>query len=129
MIELREDPSGQVVVLELQGKLEHADYEKLLPRLETWLAEHGSIRCLVDVREFVGIQARAVWDELSFDVRHARDIERCAVLGDRPWEAWLTKLSKALFRSAKIRYFHEGEREAALEWLREGAATRPAPPE
>ncbi len=120
MIELREDPSAKFLVLEVQGKLEHADYEKLLPRLEAWIAEHGSIRCLVDMREFHGIELRAFWDELRFDVQHAGDIERCAVLGDRRWEAWLTQLSNALFRSAEIRYFHEGEHEVALEWLREG---------
>ena len=119
MIELREDPSAQFLVLEVQGKLEHADYEKLIPRLEAWLAEHGSIRCLVDMREFHGVELRAIWDELRFDVRHAGDMERCGVLGDRRWEAWLTQLSKALFRSAEIRYFHEGECEVAIEWLRE----------
>ena len=120
MIGFREDPAAQALVLEVQGKLEHADYEALVPRLEAWLEEHGCIRCLVDMRHFRGIEARAIWDELRFDVRHARDIERCAVLGDRRWEAWVTKLSTALFRSAQVRYFHDGESEAALEWLREG---------
>lgn len=121
MIDMRQDSSAQVLVVELHGKLEHADYEELLPRLEAWIAEHGSIRCLIDMRELHGLAPRALWDELRFDVAHAGDIERCAVLGDRRWEAWMTQLSKALFRSAEIRYFHDGEREVALEWLREAA--------
>jgi len=119
MIALREDPSAKFLVLEVHGKLEHADYEKLIPSLEAWLTEHGSIRCLVDMREFHGVELRAVLDELRFDVQHASEIERCGVLGNRRWEAWMTQLSKALFRSAEIRYFHEGEGEEALEWLRE----------
>ncbi len=120
MIQLRENSRAQVLVLEIRGKLEHADYEKLVPQLEAWLAEHGRIRCLVDMREFQGLEPRAIWDELKFDIRHAKDIDRCAVLGDRRWEAWMTQLSKALFRTAKIRYFHDVEPEAALEWLRTG---------
>jgi hypothetical protein len=120
MIDMQADSSAHVLLLGLHGKLEHADYEKLVPQLETWLAEHGSIRCLVDMVDFHGFEARAIWDELRFDVRHAADIERCAVLGNRRWEAWMTQLSKALFRSAEVRYFNEGEREAALEWLRAG---------
>jgi hypothetical protein len=119
MIHMKQDPSAQVLILELQGKLEHADYEELVPRLEAWLAEHGSIRCLVDMAGFQGLELKALWDELRFDLRHARDIERCAVLGDRRWEAWMTQLSKAFFRSAEVRYFHADEREVALEWLRE----------
>ena len=120
MIHMQQEPSGQILVLEIEGKLEHADYEELVPRLETWLAEHGSIRCLIDMRGFHGIELRAIWDELRFDLRHGGDIERCAVLGDRRWEAGMTKLSKALFRSAEIRYFGDGERGLALEWLRDG---------
>jgi len=120
VIHMRQDPSGQVLVLEVEGKLEHADYEELVPRLEAWIAEHGSIRCLIDMRGFHGIELRAIWDELRFDLRHGGDIERCAVLGDRRWEAGMTKLSKALFRSAEIRYFGDGERGLALEWLRDG---------
>jgi hypothetical protein len=120
MIQMREDPSAQSLVLEIRGKLEHADYVRLVPQLETWLAEHGRLRCLVDMREFQGVEPRAIWDELKFDIRHADDIERCAVLGDRRWEAWMTRLSKALYRSAQIRYFHDVEPEAALAWLRAG---------
>ena len=58
-------------------------------------------------------------EERSPDPVRSRCIARCAVLGNRRWEAWLTQLSKALFRSAEIRYFHAGECEVALEWLRE----------
>lgn len=120
MIQMHQDPSSQVLVLEVQGKLDHADYEALIPRLEAWLGEHGSIRCLLDMVGFHGIELRAIWDEIRFDVRHAGDIERCAVVGDRRWEAWMTQLSKVLFRAAEVRYFQDGERELALAWLREG---------
>ena len=34
MIHMHEVPSAQALVLKIQGKLEHADYEKLVPRLE-----------------------------------------------------------------------------------------------
>lgn len=34
MIHMRRDSSAQVLLVAAQGKLEHADYEKLVPRLE-----------------------------------------------------------------------------------------------
>ena len=65
--------------------------------------------------------ARALWDELRFDLRHAGDLERCAGVGDHRWEACMTGLSKALFRSAEIRYFPETGYRAALAWLAEAS--------
>jgi len=40
----------------------------------------------------------------------------------------MTQLSKALFRSAESRYFRNGERCVALEWLGRGRVTRIARP-
>jgi SpoIIAA-like len=88
--------------------------------LEKRIEEHGSIRCLVEMTDLHGIELRARWDEIQFDVRHARQIERCAVVGDRAWEAWLTKLSRRIFFNAEIRFFDLADREKAWEWIDEG---------
>ncbi len=62
----------------------------------------------------------ALWDEIKFDVVHARQIERCAVVGDRAWEAWMTKLSRPLFSRAEMRFYDVPERNKAWEWINEG---------
>jgi len=76
-----------------------------VPLLEKLIEDHGSVRCLVELTDLHGIEPRALWDEIKFDVHHARQIERCAVVGDRRWEAWMTRLSRPIFVRAEIRFF------------------------
>ena len=85
--------------------------------LEALIAGHGSIRCLLEMTDFQGIELRALWDEIKFDVRHSRQVERSAVIGDRKWEAWMTRLSWPIFPKAELRYFDSAEREHAWDWI------------
>ncbi len=125
MIEILERSTANVVGFKISGKLLHSDYQHLLPMLEKLIEEHGSIRCLVEMIDFHGIELRALWDEIKFDVRHARQIERCAVVGDRAWEAWMTQLSRFLFFNAEIRFFDIADREKAWEWIGDGLSAPP----
>ncbi len=94
-----------------------------MPKLEKLIEERGSILCLVQMIDVHGIEPRALWDEIKFDVRHARQIERCAVVGDRAWEAWMTRLSRLILVNAEIRFFDKTECEQAWEWIQKGLST------
>ena len=120
MIEVLSRGSGKVFGMRVSGKILHQDYQQFVPRLEKLIEEHGSIRCLVEMTDLHGMELRALWDEIKFDVRHSRQIERCAVVGHRAWEAWMTKLSRPIFFNAEIRFFDQGEREMAWEWIEGG---------
>ena len=125
MIEILDRGSGKVFGMRVSGKLLHRDYQQFVPMLEKLIEKNGSIRCLVEMIGLHGIELRALWDEIKFDVRHARQIERCAVVGDRAWEAWMTRLSRPIFSNAEIRFFEVTEREKAWEWIEEGLSTGP----
>ena len=118
MIDLVGPEDGNVVTLRLNGKLLHDDYTRLVPKLEEILEKHGGIRCLIEMEDFGGFELRALWDETKFDAKHAKQIERCAVVGNKDWERWMTKLSGLLFTQAELRYFDAADREAAGEWIR-----------
>ena len=120
MIEVSTRGSGKVFGMKVSGKLLHQDYQQFVPRLEKLIEEQGSIRCLVEMTDLHGIELRALWDEIKFDVRHGRQIERCAVVGDRAWEAWMTQLSRPIFSNAEIRFFDQADREKAWAWIEEG---------
>jgi hypothetical protein len=122
MIEILERGSGKVFGMKVSGKILHRDYQHFVPMLEKLIEEHGSVRCLIEMIDFHGIELRALWDEIKFDVRHARQIERCAVVGDRAWEAWMTRLSRPIFSNAEIRFFDVTARDQAWEWIQEGLA-------
>jgi hypothetical protein len=120
MIEVLSRGSGKVFGMRVSGKILHQDYQQFVPMLEKLIEEHGSIRCLVEMTDLHGIELRALWDEIKFDVRHSRQIERCAVVGDRAWEAWMTKLSRPIFFNAEIRFFDLVDRTKGWEWIEEG---------
>ena len=120
MFEILNDGLKEVFAMRVSGKLLHRDYEQFVPMLENLIKERGSVRCLIEMVDFQGIEMRALWDEIKFDVQHARQIERCAVVGDRSWESWMTKLSKLIFLNAQVRYFDVSESAQAREWIKEG---------
>ena len=72
MIEVMNSGSGKVFGMRLSGKLLHQDYQQFVPRLEQLIEEHGSVRCFIEMTQFQGIELRAIWDEIKFDVRHVR---------------------------------------------------------
>jgi hypothetical protein len=120
MIEILDQSSENVFGMRISGKVLHEDYEKFVPMLEKLIEKHGRVRCLIEMIDFQGVGLRALWDEIKFDVRHARRIERCAVVGDKAWEAWMTKLSRLIFVNATLRYFDVADRETAREWINQG---------
>ncbi len=116
MFEVLEENANYLFVRS-RGRLVHADYEGLLPKLETLIRNHGRVRFLFEMVEFEGIELRAVWDEIRFDTRHLRDVERCAVIGNRAWEKWATKFAGVLFVGAQFRYFDADQVEEARAWV------------
>ena len=116
---IEEWTKGDVVALRVTGKVLHEDYETLVPELEALIAEHGAIRCLIEIDDIEGVELRAIWDELRFDLKHATDVVRCAVVGDRGWERWATAAARPIFRRAEVRFFERQDLEEAIQWVRE----------
>ena len=101
MIEVLHPESVKVFAMRVSGKLLHQDYQQFVPLVEKQIETHGGVRCYIEMIEFQGIELRALWDEIKFDVRHAWQIERFAIVGDRAWEAWMTNLSRPIFGAPK----------------------------
>src|SRR2546429_9869335 len=103
--------------IDLSGKLEAQDYKAFGPKIEELIREHGKLRVLVHMHSFHGWTAGGLWEDIKFDVRHFKDLERVAFVGDRKWEEGMSKLCRA-FTTAELRFFDESHLEAAREWLR-----------
>ena len=56
MIEILERGSGKVFGMKVSGKILHRDYQQFVPMLEKLIEEHGSVRCLVEMIDFHGIE-------------------------------------------------------------------------
>jgi hypothetical protein len=115
-VTLKETNSGKVLEVGLTGKLAEEDYQQLVPVVERLVKQHGKIRILVDMHDFHGWTAGALWQDIKFDAKHFSDIERVAMVGETKWQHGMAIFCKP-FTAAKVRYFDRGEIEEARSWL------------
>ena len=115
---LTADSGSKVVRVSVTGKLTTEDYELFVPAIEKLFEEHGKIRILFVMHDFHGWTPGALWQDIKFDVKHFRDIERIAMVGEKAWEHGMASFCKP-FTSAKIRYFDREQLDEAQKWIEE----------
>ena len=116
VVTIQESGGGKVVEIGLSGKLAKEDYGQFVPTIERLVKQHGKIRMLVDMHDFHGWSAGGLWEDIKFDLKHFRDIERLAIVGDKAWERGMAAFCKP-FTAAKVRYFERSKIDQARSWL------------
>ncbi len=115
MLTLAVEDTG-IVAITASDRLTEADYERFVPEFERIAAAHGPVHLLIELRDFHGWDAAGLWQELRFDMSHQHDMDRVAIIGDKAWQDWGTRLSKPFFK-AEVRYFDPGQETEARIWL------------
>ncbi len=110
--------SGKMLEVRISGKLTKESYEKLVPVVEQQIKEFGKLRMLVILEDFHGWTMGALWEDTKFDLKHWRDIERLAIVGETKWEAGMATFCKP-FTTAKIKYFDHTKLDDARKWIAE----------
>jgi hypothetical protein len=116
-VERVESPNGRMVEVQVTGKLSKEDYEHFVPRTEE-LMQNGKVRILFSMHEFSGWEMGALWEDIKFDIKHFKDIDRLAMVGDKKWEHGMAMFCKP-FTTAKLQYFDQSEIDQARAWLAE----------
>jgi hypothetical protein len=117
-IQVEETSAGKIVTLKINEKLRKQDYEEFVPMIEGFMADGSKIRILVELHDFKGWTAGALWEDTKFAARHFNDIKKMAVVGEKGWEQGLTVFFKP-FTRAEISYFDVKDLEKARQWIRE----------
>jgi hypothetical protein len=112
-----ETTQGKNIEVEITGKLTKEAYEQFVPLTEAAIKEHGKVRILAVLHDFHGWTAGALWEDIKFDLKHFKDIERLAIVGDSKWEAGMATFCKP-FTTATIKYFDQKDLAAAREWIK-----------
>ncbi len=128
MIEFEEEAGGRFLEVRVTGKLTKADYETILPELDRLVAGHGKLRILFDMTDFHGWTMAALWKDFQVGMKHSRDIERLAMIGERKWQAWMAAFCRP-FTSARIRYFTHDQANQARLWILSDEPEASAPAE
>ncbi len=107
---------GEFLHVKVSGKLTKEAYEAFAPVVDEQIQEHGKLRILFEMHDFHGWTAGALWEDLKFDFKHWKDIERLAIVGESKWEAGMGVFCKP-FTTAKIRYFDHANLDEAKAWI------------
>ena len=105
-----------VIAVRATGKLTRDDYRQFTPKFDDLAKMTPPSRLLIELVDFHGWNLSGLWAELKFDVRHRSGFQAIAIVGDKPWQEWGTRLTAPFFRT-KIRFFRPDERDRALSWL------------
>ncbi len=116
MLELHEEADGQILTVQMSGKLTKDDYRHFVPEAERSITRHGKIRILCQMHDFHGWRLGGLWEDIKFDAKHFGDIERVAFVGERGWQHGMAVFCKP-FSKAKVRYFDEHQSEEAEKWI------------
>jgi len=125
-VEVSQLNRGEILEIKISGKLVKEDYERFVPELDRLIDQFGRIRLLVEMQDFHGWSAGALWEDIKLDWRHFSDIERVALVGDKKWQKGMSVFCKP-FTTAKIRYFELNDLADANEWIRQPAPAVKSP--
>lgn len=120
-IQLTEVPAGTIVRLIFKDTLKKEDYEHFVPMVEKIMESRDKIRMLIELRDFKGWSAGAMWEDTKFGLSHFNDIGRLAIVGDKQWEKTMAAFIKP-FTTATVKYFDLGAIDAANAWISEWQA-------
>jgi hypothetical protein len=116
---VNEQAGGRILEVTAMGKLTKEDYKDFIPWVERLIERHGKISVLFQMHDFHGWTAGALWEDLKLDLRHFRDIDRLAMVGEKRWQKGMSIFCKP-FTTAQIRYYEHHQIEDARSWLKKG---------
>jgi hypothetical protein len=113
--------SEGILVVTPKGPLTAKDFERLASEVDPFIDTSGHLRgLLIEAHAFPGWESFAGFlSHFRFVRDHHRQIARVAVVSDSGFLSVAPKVADH-FVSAEVRHFREGERDAAMSWLREG---------
>lgn len=116
MIDISPAEQDNIIDVKIRDRLTTEDFERFVPYAEEKIQEHGSIRLILEMQEFEGWEAGAMWEDTKFAARHFTDIDRIAMVGDEKWHQGMALFAKP-FTLAEVRYFESAHMPYARNWI------------
>ncbi len=84
------------------------------------IEQYGEVRLYFEMEQFEGWQPESFLENGFFDLFHAHQFSKVAMVGEKTWQAWAAKLVN-LVKRGEVRYFDLAQRMQALEWIQYGS--------
>ncbi len=123
MLAYKEMDNLTAVEIDISGRVSTEEFDATATKLETFIKRHGKVRVLEVIHDFEGMDAKALWHDMKFSLRHLNDFSRCAIVSDAKFLSIWSGIAEP-FIDCEVAYFPPEEVEAARDWLLwpEGAA-------
>lgn len=120
---IRELPEGRGAVLgfEITGKVSLEEEKRWIERIEGAIEEYGRISTLVVLGDEARWGIKAGLEDLRWITKHAKQMDKIALVSDRKIWKWLVALDSPLAKIADIKekHFQPDKIEEAWKWIRE----------
>ena len=119
MLEFLES-AANVIAIRVGGRIESADLDSILDRLEPMLERPDKVHVFVETRTITGI---AVDGLAAYTMRampllgRLNKFGRVAIVADQAWVRWGAKLESAILPFISYRTFTPDERDEAYAWV------------
>jgi hypothetical protein len=107
---------GRVLEVNLHGRLNRGDFDRIVPETERLIERYGKIRILVTLRDFEGWDLGAMWEEIKWEAKHFNHVDKIAIVGHAGWHRYMALLCNP-FTTARVRYFNLDSLDAAYQWV------------
>lgn len=116
MLTIKQDETNKIK-LEVSGKLQSSDLDKLAKLADESIKKHGKVRLFINSSLFEG------WDDFAtmqkhfrFVQEHHNYVEKLSIITGPWWQNFMLSFAK-IFIHPKVKTFEVGEEEVALKWL------------
>lgn len=117
MFAVMSESKDNILGLRMEGVIEKDDYETLIPMVEDLVKQFGEVRMLCELGAFQHEAPGAYFADMKFGHEFHDKIVKMAIVGDKRWEAWITKLA-APFYAREARYFPTAAIDDAWAWIK-----------
>lgn len=107
-----------VIAIKVSGKIEAEDYEKLTPVIEKTEREGKPVRLFLRLENMEGITGLAMLKDIAMYFKHARNMEKVAVVGEGEYNEDVWSKVAAPFVKGEVKYFPVEEQVLAEDWIK-----------
>jgi hypothetical protein len=109
-----------LIALRVSGILTTQEIDQFKALVREVIDQFGEVRMYFEMQEFDGWQVSSFLENAFFDITHANRYSKVAMVGEKSWQAWITKLVDVVKRG-EVRYFDLDDRLQAVQWVQYGS--------
>lgn len=115
------DSAGDVLALEISGKITGADLDAVMDVLDSAMAHHDKVHVFVETRAIGGLELTSLPGYMARALPLLGKLGkfgRVAVVADQAWIRAGTRLESAMLPNMTYRVYMPEERDEALAWVK-----------